>query len=133
MLPYSESKITKTVLVIFFIILIGYGYFEARGLLFGPRIDVGTQMTVSHDQFVHIQGTTDHIASLQMNGRPISVTESGAFDEAYLLVPGSNRVVLSAKDKYGNFASKTLTIYFVQTPSAQTAPPQATSTGTTTP
>jgi len=132
MLPYGDSKITRVALVIFFLILIGYGYFEARGLLFGPRIDIGSPVTVSHEQFVHIQGTTEHIASLSMNGRAISVTQNGAFDEPYLLAPGSNRIVLSAKDKYGNTASKALDIYYVAGPKpTSTNISPATSTATT--
>jgi len=130
MLPYGNSRITRIALAIFFLILIGYGYFEARALLFGPRIDVGNAMTVSHDQFVKIQGTTDHIASLLMNGKAISVTEDGAFDEPYLLAPGSNRVILTAKDKYGNTTSKMLDIYYLKSPDI-IYETKATSTATT--
>ena len=41
-----------------------------------------------------------------MNGRPISVTEDGAFDEPYLLSPGLNRIMLDATDRYGRKTQK---------------------------
>ena len=112
MLPYGDSRFTKIALGLFFLIVIGYGYFEARALLFGPRIDIESQMTVSHDKFVRIQGETQHIASLSMNGKAISVTKEGIFDEPYLLAPGSNRIYLEAKDKYGNTTTRVIQIYY---------------------
>lgn len=123
MLPYGNSRITRVALGIFFIVVVAYGYFEARGLLFGPRIDIPTSASVSHEQFVRVQGKTDHIASLSMNGKSISVTENGAFDEPFLLAPGSNRIVLTANDKYGNTATKMLDIFYVPSASSSLTTP----------
>ena len=131
MLPYGDSRITRYALGIFFVVLVGYGYFEARGLLFGPRIEVTSSIGVSHEQFIRIQGKTDHIASLLMNGKGLSVTENGAFDEPFLLAPGSNRIVLSAKDKYGNLTTKTLDIFY--SPEAGQGPVSTSTAATSTP
>lgn len=128
MLPYRDSRITQLVLVVFFLLLAGYAYFEARGLLFGPSITVDTYPTEVTSAFVVIAGRADRISSLTMNGSPVEVTETGAFSEPYLLAAGYNRIVLDATDKYGRQRTKTLEI--VYTPPATSTPAE---TSTTTP
>jgi uncharacterized protein YfaP (DUF2135 family) len=129
MLPYRDSRITVVAIVAFFVIALGYAYFEVSGLLYGPRISVSSATTEVHDPFIDITGQADRIASLAMNGKAINVTESGAFDEPYLLSPGLNRITLDAADKYGRH--RTQVIQIVYTPSSAEATqdkPVATST-----
>ncbi len=129
MLPYRDSKLTKIILVVFFLLVIGYAYFEAQGFLFGPEIAVGSGVTEVHDPLVTIQGQASRISSLSMNGKQIAVTENGSFSEPYLLAAGSNRIVLDATDKYGR--SRRQVIQIVYTPLAASSSP--TETATTTP
>ncbi len=135
MLPYRDSRLTYIALGIFFLIVLGYAYYEARGLLFGPSITVSSEMTESRESFVTIQGHADRISSLSMNGKSIPVTENGAFEEPYLLSPGYNRIILDATDKYGRTRRQAIEI--VYTPSSdsthsndsgQASSPQATTT-----
>ena len=123
MLPYRDSRLTYIALGIFFLIVIGYAYFEARGILFGPSITVTSQVTMVDQPFVTIKGQADRIASLSMNGKTIAVTEDGAFSEPYLLAPGDNRIVLDARDKYGR--SREQVIEIVYAPDASTSSGQA--------
>ena len=116
MLPYRDSRLTYIALGIFFLIVIGYAYFEARGLLFGPSITVSSNITEVREPFIVIRGQADRISSLSMNGKTISVTEEGAFEEPYLLSAGYNRIVLDAVDKYGR--SRRQAIEIVYTPPA---------------
>ena len=125
MLPYRDSRLTQIALVVFFLLVLGYGYYEAQGILYGPSISITSDMTEVHDPFVKIRGHADRIASLSMNGKAISVTESGMFEEPYLLSPGYNRIVLSARDKYGRTRSRALEI--VYTPSATSSSDTTTS------
>jgi hypothetical protein len=124
MLPYTDGRLTRAAFGLFFLVVIAYAYFEARGILFGPRIHLNSTQTISRQQFVRIEGTTERITSLVMNGAEITVTEDGAFNEPYLLSPGSNRIVFAAKDKYGNSTESSLELYFVDqsTSSANTLP-----------
>ena len=125
MLPYRDSRITYIALGVFFLIVIGYAYFEARGILFGPSITVTSQVTEVHDPFITIKGQADRISSLTMNGKTIAVTENGAFEQPYLLAPGYNRIVLDARDKYGRSRSQAIEIIY--TPDS-TSSPQAAAT-----
>ena len=101
MFPYRDSRITRTAIGIFFLIVAGYAYFELHGILYGPTIEVTSSTSATHEPFTTIVGTAGRISSLTMNGQSVSVTEAGAFAEPYLLAPGLNQIVLEAKDKYG--------------------------------
>lgn len=114
MLPYRDSTITKVALLVFFLLVLGYAYFEAQGFLFGPAITVNSPVTEVHDPFITIRGRADRISSLAMNGKQIAVTEDGNFSEPYLLAEGLNRIVLDASDKYGR--SRRQVIEIVYTP-----------------
>lgn len=122
MLPYRDSRLTYIALGIFFLIVIGYAYYEARGLLFGPSITVSSDMQEVHEPFVTIKGQAERIASLSMNGKNIPVTENGAFEEPYLLSPGYNRIVLDASDKYGRTRRQAIEIVYTPSTSSGQAP-----------
>ncbi len=134
MLPYRDSKLTKIILVIFFLLVVGYAYFEAQGFLFGPAITVTSKVTEVHDPFITIQGRADRIASLSMNGKQISVTENGSFSAPYLLAEGDNRIVLDASDKYGRSRRQVIEIVYtpIATGSLQTTVSASSTTTTTT-
>lgn len=101
MLPYRDGRITKIILALFFVLVALYAYYEARGILFGPSINVPNEAAVVHDRFITVRGKAARIAQLTMNGKPVTVTEDGAFEEPYLLNDGYNRIVLRAEDRYG--------------------------------
>jgi hypothetical protein len=127
MLPYRDSRLTRIALAVFFLAVIAYAYYEARGLLFGPAIDISTQtIAATNSAYILIQGQANHIASLMVDGNPIQVTETGAFQEPYVLARGVNRIVFDAKDAYGNATEKVIEI--VYTPSATTLPAAAATT-----
>lgn len=122
MLPFRDSRISKLLLGAFFLLALGYGLFEARGLVFGPRITVSTSTAATTTQFITIAGRADRIATLKMNGAAIPVTEDGAFEEPYLLAPGINRILIDATDRYGH-TDQTLVEIVYEPPVASTTPP----------
>ncbi len=112
MLPYRDSRFTTLALIVFFVLVAGYGIFEARGLLFGPTINVSGQTATVQDPYVVIQGRADRISSLSMNGNPVQVTETGVFAQPYLLAAGSNKIILDATDQYGRERSRVIEIMY---------------------
>src|SRR3990167_5254127 len=135
MLPYRDSRLTYIALGVFFLIVLGYAYYEARGLLFGPSITVSSSVTEVREPFIMIRGQADRISSLSMNGKTIPVTEDGAFEEPYLLSAGYNRIVLDASDKYGRTRRQAIEIVYTppatsEATSSQTA---ATTSASSTP
>ena len=101
MLPY-HSHLSTALLMAFFVLVLGYAYFEARGILYGPRIILPPETQLVHDPFITIRGKAERITALRMNGNPIAVTEDGVFEEPYLLAPGYNKIVFEASDRYKN-------------------------------
>lgn len=124
MLPYRDSRLTQIALVIFFLAVVAYAYFEARGILYGPRITIESSIATVHERYVLISGHAERIASLSVDGAPVSVTKDGSFEVPYLLAPGINQIIFDAKDSYDNRTSKTVEI--VYTPSADSPDPFAT-------
>lgn len=133
MLPYRDSKLTKIVLAVFFVIVVGYALYEAQGILFGPSIAISGRAMLVYQPYIEIRGTAQRIASLQMNGQQIPVTEDGSFDQPYVLSLGYNRIVLDARDKYGKTAERVIEIVYEasSTAATSTAPVMATSSTST--
>jgi len=123
MTPFRANRFTIIALVVFFVFLIGYAYFEARNVIRGPVIAVDATEVTVNEPLVLIRGVASNITELRMNGRVIPTTENGAFEEAHLLAPGYNKVTLFAKDKIGRSTTKVIEVVYV--------PKQATSTGAT--
>ena len=126
MLPYQSTRIATVVIVLFFIAVLGYALFAGRKLLQGPAILVDSgQVVRSTQQVVAIKGTAERIVELRIDGRPVPVTEQGAFDDEVSLAPGLNRIELTASDKTGRTATKVLQVYYdapaTTTPSSTTA------------
>lgn len=124
MLPSSSNRLTRYGLILFFVLVIGYGVFEARGLLIGPTIVVSDEVTETNAQMVKIEGHADRITSLTMNGTDIPVTEQGDFSEPFVLAAGMNEITLQAKDKYGKETVKIVRI--VYSPAARATAPTST-------
>jgi hypothetical protein len=133
MLPYRDSRFTKIALVIFFLCIVVYGYFEVRGLVFGPTVTVTSLVSVVTEPFITIRGHASRISSLSMNGKTISVTEDGAFEEPFVLSPGDNHIALDAADKYGRTNKTVLEIVYAPSVfSTVTAKAAASTTATST-
>lgn len=133
MLPYRDSRAMRIALGIFFILLLGYAYYEAQGLLFGPRINLYTPSPITvTEEFVTIQGQADRISALFMNGAQISVTKEGGFEESLLLTPGRNIIYLTAVDSSGRKQEKTLELVYVPENKPEIPAATTTSSGTTT-
>lgn len=112
MLPYRDSRLIRFGLLAFFLIVLGYAFFEGRALLKGPSIEVSPRVMEVSDSFITISGKAERITSLSLNGKEIAVTEEGAFEEGYVLVPGYNRLVLKAQDRYGKATERVVEIIY---------------------
>jgi hypothetical protein len=107
-----DSRFVRLILIIFFVLAVGYSAYEAQGLLYGPRIHLENQAFASDTSFVSIKGRAERISELRINGKTVSVRENGEFDEPFLLAPGSNRIILEARDARGRTVLETLDIVY---------------------
>lgn len=132
MLPYRDSRITRVLIGVFFLVVIGYAAFELRGIVQGPVIMVTSASTKTDEPLIMITGTASRISSLSMNGEAVSVTERGDFTEPYLLAPGLNLIVLEARDKYGRRTRHVTRVVYAAPAVLPVSTTTATSTATTT-
>lgn len=111
---YRTNRVAFLGLAVFFIAVLGYAYFEARNVIYGPSIALATTMpsNVVHEQMVLIRGVAKNIVEIQMNGRIISTTEDGSFKEAHLLAHGYNKILLTARDKIGRVKEQAVEIVY---------------------
>jgi len=109
------TKIVRTwIAVIAVAIIIGYGAFRAKDLAEGPKLDITSPengMTL-YDSLLEIRGTAENISFLTLNGNKIFTDESGIYDEQILLAPGYNVITLTARDRFGRIATKTLQLTY---------------------
>ncbi len=111
-LQMRSSRWVYIGLGVFFLVLIGYGLFEARGFLAGPAIIISPRVLTTGDPLIKVSGTALRIATLSMDGKDIPVSEGGVFEESYVLTPGYNRIALDAKDKYGKSAERVIEVMY---------------------
>lgn len=123
MLPSRDSRLIRIVLTLFFILLIGYALYEARGILYGPAINMPEEAIHVTEQSTLIRGRAERITELRLNGKQIPVTESGQFEETFLLAPGSNYFFLEARNARGRIAQKTLVIIYTPPETHSTTTP----------
>lgn len=129
---FKANKIRSIVLSVFFLAVLGYAYFEAQSILFGPSISIASPQEVTvAEPYVRIRGQAQNIVEVRLQGRPIPVTEAGAFNELYVLMPGYNTIVITARDKLGRETERELRIVY-QSNEAQENQPIATTTIQTT-
>ena len=91
------------VIILLFLIIVGYAFYQSRKILEGPEIVIdspknGATLT---DPFIEITGHAQNIKSISMNDRPIFIDQEGRIDEKLLLYPGVNYVKFEAEDRFG--------------------------------
>lgn len=89
------------------IIILGYGIFEGRRLLSGPRITIETPVSGSatSSSLVTIAGTAKNISFLTINGAPAYIDQTGRFFTTLSPAPGYAIFTVSASDRFGRRAT----------------------------
>lgn len=112
MLPYRDSRLVKILLGLFFLLLVGYAYYQGQAALFGPTLSVPESPIVTEEHLIVIRGKAEHISELKINNAPVAVTEEGTFEEPVALSPGLNRFIIDAADKYGRVRQEVIEVVF---------------------
>lgn len=113
MRPWRTIKHTAIGIVVVF--MLTYALFEARGIIAGPHItiDAPIAMQTYGEPVVRLTGTAERVSRLTLNGRDISMSESGTFEEQLVFLPGYNETTLVAWGRFGETTSQTLQNYFI--------------------
>jgi hypothetical protein len=103
---------TRLIIVIAAIAIIGYGLFEARKLIEGPTvvIESPTNGSATSSTAVIISGEAENISFLTINDAPAYTDEQGHFSELLSLSPGFTVLTVAAIDRFGRRISKSVSI-----------------------
>jgi cytoskeletal protein RodZ len=114
------------------LIVVGYLGFQLYSLIRPPSLTItspesGTTVTQPR---VTITGTTDTVATLQINGITVLTGSRGDFRQEIPLRTGMNALVIQAKKKFGGSTTEHLTVFLPQVESvpSDTTPTTVTST-----
>ena len=96
-------------------LFVGYAIFQARFLIAGPIVTLlHPPQTVQTQRVITLEGNTQNITYLTLNGRQIYTNKDGYFKEALVLENGYTIATLQAHDRYGR--SRSYVQEFVYTP-----------------
>jgi hypothetical protein len=94
------------------LLVIGYGIFEARRILEGPRITLTYPIDGSAvgGPVVTVKGTVKNAAFITLNDRQILTDDKGNFEEKFSPPPGLAIIEVAARDRFGRAIDKQLQI-----------------------
>lgn len=95
-------------------IIFYYAYFQSRGIISGPQINVISPENgkTYGDPLLHVYGTTKRAKEITLDGREIFIDLEGNFGEELLLSPGYNIIELAARDTDGYDTKQTLEVIY---------------------
>ncbi len=123
-MKHKHFSLKTTLLSIFGIAVLGLVSYNIKDLVVGTplKIQTATDGSTLSTPFLPIVGTAKHAREILINGRPIALDRSGAFNDEVLLSPGYNIVEVALKDQFGNEKIKTYQVV-VSIPQAVAANP----------
>ena len=112
----DAKKIIKIVSIsALFLFIIVFAFFRSKDLIFGVKIR--NLNLVNGEKFtgsiLPITGNARNAVEITIDGREISVDQSGNFNETIVLLSGYNVVDIYAKDKFGHNDEKVYKLMYV--------------------
>ncbi len=110
-----RRTLLMTLATVLGISILGYGIFEARKLVQGPRITILAPMdgAATSSPAVTISGIAENVSFLSINDRPILTDEAGNFSELVAPPQGPAVFLVAAKDRFGRSTSRLIHITIV--------------------
>ena len=104
---------TRHLIALVLVILIGYGIIEAWPLLVGPSLSIvsPTDNASYPNGIVSIQGNAARVAVLTLNGAPILHDQNGNFSSTLTFPRGGSILTFVATDRFGRTVTATRSIF----------------------
>ena len=101
---------TRIVITLLCLVILGYGVFEARRLAVGPQIVIESPRSGGQtaSTTVTVTGTAQNIAFLTINDAPAYTDQDGHFAVTFAPPAGYNVVTIAASDRFGRRTSRTI-------------------------
>jgi len=104
----------RTLVIVFFALLIVYSLFQARFVILGPQIQIDTpkdNATLDSDVVV-VSGTAENVAYLSLDGMQIYTDKAGHWSQELIAPKGISILELAARDRFGRQVEKTIRVVF---------------------
>ena len=100
-------------LLLFFVVLVGYSIFQARFLIIGPQLEITSPSDgVSIETpIIVIEGTAKNIISISLNDQKIFTDEDGRWSEKLIVSKGLSIMTVKVKDRFGRETKKRVRIF----------------------
>lgn len=102
----NRTAIYKTISISFIAVILFYGAFRIIPLLRGVDLKISLNNESKADNVFEIKGSALHAQSLIINGRQITMDIDGSFKDELVLLPGINKITISARDVRGKIHNK---------------------------
>ena len=102
----------RTLVIVFFVLLIAYALFQARFVILGPRIQIDSpkdNSTLTSNVLV-VSGRAENVAYLSLDGRQIYTDKDGNWSEKLIAPEGISILELAARDRFGRETEKTIRV-----------------------
>lgn len=113
--PCERGFNFKTFIIITSVILlISYGFFNSRQLLFGPSVEIfnPNNNLETSENMITVKGRVKNMSYLSLNEKPIYTNTEGVFEEKLLLSPGFNIIAVKARDRFKNETEEKIRVYY---------------------
>ena len=106
-MSFSTRNQLLTVLGVLFVF---YCRFQARLLIFGPRVSIITPMDgmVVHEPRLTVNGRAENVAWISLNDRQIFTSEEGFWSEKMILAEGESIITVRVSDSFGREKTKSV-------------------------
>ena len=95
-----------------FILLASYSLFQARFIIFGPKLAVYSPENGSSlaSPVVTVTGQAKNIAFISLNDRPIYVDKDGNWNEKLIAPKGLSIMTVRVRDRFGRVVEKQIEV-----------------------
>jgi len=110
----TKFYLKALIIILFLLVIFGYGAFEIWNYATGPKIIVTQPQNgvVISESLITIEGQVKNVKKISLNDRPIVIDEVGNFKEQVLLSYGYNVLLLKAEDRFNKETSQELQLVY---------------------
>ncbi|MBI2028116.1 MAG: helix-turn-helix domain-containing protein [Candidatus Levybacteria bacterium] len=93
---------TFKIVILIFLVFLGYIFFQYRYAIFNPPLDVSSpeENSIVSSQTILVIGKTDPNSSVFINDDIVSIDKEGNFKKSVNVFPGKARIVIKAVNKF---------------------------------
>ena len=111
----THSRLGTYLFGVLVLVILGYAFFEAQNILYGPRITLshGDSALAVNTEMIELTGTVKNVVDISLGGRSITIDDTGVFAERLLLAEGVNRFTFIARDRFGRTNTEHLEVVYI--------------------